>query len=164
LGVALVLSVAVNFRSMKTVAEKNRAEELWFEAFKGDHAELRNEAGRAIGELAKTSSAAADVLIEGLSDPRPGVRLSAIEGLEAAGPAARGATTALLKIQNTDDNDLVRRKAAELQKSILALPEGEFAVLGTLVYWGLPLLVFAGVAAAVIAALRRSARTVRSSR
>jgi serine/threonine-protein kinase len=164
LGVALVLSVAVNFRSMKTVAEKNRAEELWFEAFKGDHAELRNEAGRAIGELAKTSPAAADVLIEGLSDPRPGVRLSAIEGLEAAGPAARGATTALLKIQNTDDNDLVRRKAAELQKSILALPEGEFAVLGTLVYWGLPLLVFAGVAAAVIAALRRSARTVRSSR
>ena len=164
LSMALVLSVAVNFRSMKTVAEKDRAEELWFEAFKGDHVELRNEAARALGDLAKTSPAATDVLIEGLADPRPGVRLSAIDGLEAAGRAARGATTALLKIQNTDDNDLVRRKAAELQKSIQAMPEGEVDVLGTLVYWGLPLLVVAGVATAVITAIRRSAHTVRSGR
>ena len=77
---------SLNVHSMNTVAGKNRAEELWFEAFKGDHAELRNEAARALGDLAKTSPAAANLLIEGLGDSRPGVRLSALDGLEAAGP------------------------------------------------------------------------------
>ena len=117
------LSVALNFRSLETV-QKNRAEELWFEAFKSDNAELRTDAAGRSGELAQTSPAAADTLVAALSDPRPAVRSSALDGLENSGPAARAATTALMRIQNTDDNDMVRRRAVELLKTIQASPEG----------------------------------------
>jgi HEAT repeats len=164
LSVALVVSLAVNFRYRNAVEERNRAEDLWIEAFKGDRNELRGEAAKALGDLAKTSPAAANALVEGLSDPRPAVRLSALDGLEAAGPAAHAATAALLKLQNTEDNDLVRRRVGELQKILQSLPETETPLTGTLIYWGLPALVVVGLAAGIFVALRRSSRAVRKSR
>ena len=164
LSVALVVSVAANLRSIDTAAEKNRAEELWFEAFKSDHAELRTEAARALGDMAKTSPAAVDVLVEGLSDPRPAVRLSAIDGLAAAGPAGRAATTPLMRLQNTDDNDFVRRRAGELLASMQGKSVGTLSKTGSLIYWGLGIVVVAGIALAAFLVLRRSERTVRSSR
>jgi hypothetical protein len=162
--VALGLSVALNFRAMNTVSQKNRAEELWFEAFKSDNAALRTEAARAIGEMAKTSPAAADTLVSALSDPRPAMRLSAIDGLELAGPAARSATTALMRVQNTDDNDLVRRKAVDVLKRIQGTSEGASAGIGTFLYWGLAIVVGAGIAVVAFVTLRKPQRTVRTSR
>jgi eukaryotic-like serine/threonine-protein kinase len=164
LCVALGLSVALNFRAMDTAAQKTRAEELWFEAFKSNHAELRNEAARALGEMAKTSPAAADKLVAALSDSQPGVRLSAIEGLENAGSGARSATTALMKIQNNEDNDMVRRKAVDLLKTIQATPVGITERIGKVVYWGLALLIAGGAVFVAFVALRKPERTVRSSR
>jgi serine/threonine protein kinase len=164
LCIALGLSVALNFRSIDTTTQKNRAEELWLEAFKSDNADLRTAAARALGEMAKTSPAVADKLVSALSDSQPRVRLSAIEGLEVAGPAARSATTALMKIQNNDDNDMVRRKAVELLKAIQATPEGVSDWFSKVVYWGLAILIAAGVGFAAFVALRKPARTARSSR
>lgn len=162
--VALALSVALNFRSIDTTTEKDRAEDLWFEALKSDRPELRSEAAKAMGELAKTSPAVADKLVASLADPRPGVRLSAIEGLEAAGPAARPATTALMRMQNTDDNDFVRRKAVDVLKTIQATPEGVSARIGSVLYWGLAILIAAGIGFVAFVTLRKPARTVRSGR
>jgi eukaryotic-like serine/threonine-protein kinase len=164
LCLALGLSVALNFRSMDTAAQKNRAEELWFEAFKSDHVELRNEAARALGEMARTSPSAAQTLVSALADARPGVRLSAIEGLEAAGPAARSVTSALMRIQIAEDNDMVRRRALDLLKTIQASPEGISERIGRVIYWGLAILIAAGAAFVAFVTLRKPARTVRSSR
>jgi len=162
--VALGLSVALNFRAMDSSARSNRAEELWFEAFKSDHDQLRSEAARAIGEMARTSPSAADRLVAALSDSRPGVRLSAIEGLENAGPAARSATSALIRIQNTDDNEMVRRRAVDLLKTLHSGSEGVGASIARFVYWTLAIVVGAGAAIVAFVALRKPARTVRSSR
>jgi hypothetical protein len=162
--VALGLSVALNFRSLDSTAQKNRAEELWFEAFKSDNTELRNEAARAIGEIAKTSPAAADKLVAALSDQKPGVRLSALEGLENSGPAARAATTALMRLQNTDDNDRVRRKAVELLKTIQGSPEGVSASIGTFLSWCIAIVVGVGIAAVAFFTLRKPGRAARTSR
>jgi eukaryotic-like serine/threonine-protein kinase len=164
LGLALILSVALNFRSMDTTIQKNRAEELWFEAFKSDRSELRIEAARALGEMAKTSPTAADALVGGLSDPRPAVRLSAIEGLEIAGPAARSAASPLMRIKNTDDNDFVRRRAGDLLANIQNSSGGMSLSIGALVFWALAILAVAGGAFAAFQALRNSTRAVRSSR
>jgi serine/threonine protein kinase len=161
LCVALGLSVALNFKSM---AQKNRAEELWFEAFKSDNAALRTDAARALGEMAKESPAAVDTLVSALSDPRPGVRMGAIDGLETAGPAARSATTALMKVQNTDDNDMVRRRAVDLLKTIQATPAGVSDWIGKAVSWVLVLLIAAGIAYGAFVMLRKPLRTLRSSR
>ncbi|HEV3299544.1 MAG TPA: protein kinase [Planctomycetaceae bacterium] len=162
--VALGLSVALNFRSLDSTVQKNRAEELWFEAFKSDRTELRNEAARAMGEIARTSPAAADKLVEALADPRPIVRLSALEGLENSGPAARSATTALMRVQNNDDNDFVRRKATELLKTIQGSPEGVSASIGTFLSWSIAIVVGVGIAAVAFFTLRKPSRTVRTSR
>jgi serine/threonine protein kinase len=162
--VALGLSVALNFRSLDSTVQKNRAEELWFEALKSDHTELRNEAARAIGEIARTSPAAADKLVEALSDPKPGVRLSALEGLENSGPAARSATTALMRVQNIDDNDLVRRRAVDLLKTIQGSPEGVSASIGTFLSWSIAIVVGVGIAAVAFLTLRKPSRTVRTGR
>jgi serine/threonine-protein kinase len=161
LCVALGLSVALNFKSM---AQKNRAEDLWVEAFKSDHAELRTDAARALGEMAKESPAALDTLVSALSDPQPRVRMSAIDGLEIAGPAARSATSALMKVQNTDDNDIVRRRAVDLLKTIQATPGGVSDWIGKAVSWGLVLLIAAGIAYGAFVMLRKPVRTLRSSR
>jgi hypothetical protein len=162
--VALGLSVALNFRSLDSTVQKNRAEELWFEALKSDHTELRNEAARAIGEIARTSPAAADKLVEALADPKPGVRLGALEGLENSGPAARSATTALMRVQNNDDNDFVRRKATELLKTIQGSPEGVSASIGTFLSWSIAIAIGVGIAAVAFFTLRKPSRTVRTSR
>jgi HEAT repeat protein len=146
------------------MAQKNRAEELWFEAFKSDNAALRTDAARALGEMAKESPAAVDTLVSALSDPRPGVRMGAIDGLETAGPAARSATTALMKVQNTDDNDMVRRRAVDLLKTIQATPAGVSDWIGKAVSWVLVLLIAAGIAYGAFVMLRKPLRTLRSSR
>jgi serine/threonine-protein kinase len=159
--IALALSVALNFRSMDTSIQKNRAEELWFKAFDSDNPQLRNEAARALGEMARSSPAAADKLVVALSSLQPGVRLSAIEGLENAGPAARSATSALIKIQNNDDNEFVRRKASDLLKMLQANSEAASTGIGTVLYWLLAIVIVAGV---VFLTLRKSAGTVRTSR
>jgi serine/threonine-protein kinase len=161
--VALGLSVAMNLRSLDRKVQNNRAEELWFDAFK-NHPELRSQAALAIGELARTSPAAADKLVNALSDSQPGVRLSAIEGLQNSGPAARAATTALMKIQNTDENDMVRRRAVDLLKTIQASPEGASTGVGTFLSWILAIVVGAGIALFAFFTLRKPARTVRTSR
>jgi serine/threonine-protein kinase len=162
--VALALSVLLNFRSMDTAIQKNRAEELWFEAFKSDQHDLRSQAARALGELARTSPAAADALVSGLNDPRPSARLSAIEGLEVAGPAARSATSALMKVQNTDDNDLVRRRAVDLLKTLQGNSESASTGMGTIVYWIVAIVIVAGIAGVAFVMLRKPAGTVRTSR
>jgi eukaryotic-like serine/threonine-protein kinase len=162
--VALGLSVALNIRSMDSSVQNTRAEDLWFEAFKSDNPDLRKAAARAIGEMARTSPAAADRLVKALSDPQPRVRLSALEGLENAGPAARSATSALLKIENTDENDLVRRGAGELLKAIQRGPERASAGIGRFVYWTLAILIGAGIALIAFVTLRKPARAARSSR
>ncbi|HET6327590.1 MAG TPA: protein kinase [Planctomycetaceae bacterium] len=164
LCVALALSVALNFRSIDTTTQKNRAEDLWFEAFKSDRPELRSEAAKAMGELAKTSPTVADKLVASLADSRPTVRLSAIEALETAGPAARSATTALMRIQNSDENDFVRRKAVDLLKVIQATPEGASDRIGRALYWGLAILIAAGIGFVAFVTLRKPARAARSSR
>jgi serine/threonine protein kinase len=162
--VALLLSVIVNFKLLATKDENSRAQDLWIEAFKGDRQDLRTDAARALGELAKTSPRAEEALVSGLSDPRPSVRLSAIEGLAIAGPAAHSATTALMKIQNSDENDLVRRRAVELLKDLQGSPQGASASIGSFVFWVLAIVVGAGIAFAAFVMLRKSARPVRTSR
>ncbi len=164
LCISLALSVAVNFHTIETANETRRAEELWFEAFKSDNAELRNHAARALGEMARTSPDAADTLVAGLSDSRPGVRLSALEGLEQAGPAAHAALTPLMRIKNTDDNDMVRRRAIDLLATVQATPEGMSAKFGRFFYWVLGILVTAGALYFAFTALRKQIRVVRSSR
>jgi serine/threonine-protein kinase len=162
--VALALSLALNFKSMTTVSENQRAEELWIEALSSDHQDLRTPAARALGELARTSPKAADALIKALSDSRAPVRLSAIEGLELAGPAIHSAATPLMRIQNTDDNDMVRRRAIDLLKTVQASSDSSSSTILSVVYWGLGLAAAAGVAVVAFIALRKPARAVRSSR
>jgi eukaryotic-like serine/threonine-protein kinase len=162
--IALALSLALNFKSMATVSENERAEQLWIEAFKSDHAELRTDAARALGELARTSPRAAQALVDGLSDSRAPVRLSALEGLEQAGPAIHSATSPLMRMQNTDDNDVVRRRAIDLLKTVQASPESGSSVVFSVLYWGLGILAVVGIAVAAFIALRKPARAVRSSR
>ncbi len=156
--------MAVNFRTIETANEKRRAEELWFEAFENDNPQLRTAAARALGEMARTSPAATERLVAGLSDQKPGVRLAAIEGLEQAGPAARAARTPLMRIQNTDDNDMVRRRAIDLLATVQATPEGMSAKFGRLFYWVVGILIAAGALYFAFTTLRKQARVVRSSR
>jgi serine/threonine-protein kinase len=162
--VALGLSVAWNIRSMDRSVQNTRAEDLWFEAFKSSDPQLRTAAARAIGEMARTSPAAADTLVKALSDPQPGVRLSALDGLENAGPAARSATSALMKVENTDENDRVRRRAADLLKAIQSGPEAASTGIGRFVYWTLAILIGAGIGLFAFVTLRKPARAARSSR
>lgn len=164
LWISLALSLAWNFHTAETSNEGRRAVQLWMEAFQNDNSQFRTEAARAIGELARTSPDAADTLVAGLSDPRPSVRLAALEGLEQAGPAARAALTPLMKIQNTDDNDMVRRKAFDLLATIQATPEPISAKVGRLFYWLVGLAVLGVALYFGFTTLRKPARAARSSR
>ncbi len=74
-------------------------------------------------------------------------------------PARR---TPLLRIQNTDDNEMVRRRAIDLLATVQATPEGMSAKFGRFFYWVLGILVAAGALSFAFTTLRRQARVVRS--
>ena len=118
LAALLCLSVAWNIRLLGSYAGQNRAEKLWARALLADPTESREQAAKALGELAETSPAAVDALTSALSDQRAPVRSSAIDGLMAAGSAGRSALPDLIRMQNSDDSDLVRRKAIEAVRRI----------------------------------------------
>jgi eukaryotic-like serine/threonine-protein kinase len=114
LAALLCLSLAFNIRSLGTSSNTSRAEKLWAEALTSDQSGLRDGAAKALGELARSSPSAVDALMAALGDVRAPVRASAIEGLAIAGPAAHQAMPDLIRLQNTDDNEQVRRKASAL--------------------------------------------------
>jgi eukaryotic-like serine/threonine-protein kinase len=117
LGALLCLSLAFNIRSVGSSFGGPQAEKLWAEALTSDQSSLREGAAKALGQLAPNSPAAVDALVSALSDVRAPVRSAAVDGLTAAGPAARQALPELIRLQNTDDNELVRRKAFELTRT-----------------------------------------------
>jgi eukaryotic-like serine/threonine-protein kinase len=113
LAALLCLSLAFNVRSLGT-SSASRAEKLWAEALASDQPGLRDGAAKALGELARSSPSAVDALMAALGDVRAPVRASAVDGLAMAGPAAHQALPDLIRLQNTDDSEQVRRKAIEL--------------------------------------------------
>jgi serine/threonine-protein kinase len=114
----LCLSLAWNLRSLGTSLTGSRAEELWAQALKSDQSGLREGAAKSLGELARSSPAATNALVAALSDNRPTVRMSAVDGLLAAGSASRQALPELIHLQNHDESEGVRRKAAEAVQAI----------------------------------------------
>jgi HEAT repeat protein len=118
LAAVLCLSLAWNLRSLGTSLTGSRAEELWVQALRSDQSGLREGAAKSLGELARSSPTAANALISALSDIRPTVRTSAIDGLLAAGSVSRQALPELIHLQNHDDSEAVRRKAAEAAQAI----------------------------------------------
>jgi hypothetical protein len=69
-----------------------------------------------------------------------------------------------MRIKNTDDNDMVRRRAIDLLATVQATPEGMSAKFGRFFYWVLGILVTAGALYFAFTALRKQIRVVRSSR
>lgn len=143
LAALLCLSLAFNVRSLGTPSGQSRAETLWAEALKSDQPGLRDAAARNLGELGHSSPTAIDALVAALGDVRAPVRAAAVDGLIIAGPAARQALPDLIRLENTDDSELVRRKAFELTRNY----QGESAgtpVRSTLV-WGLGIVFVVGI-------------------
>jgi eukaryotic-like serine/threonine-protein kinase len=138
----LCLSLAFNVRSLGT-SSGSKAETLWAEALKSDQPGPRDAAARALGELAHDSPAAVDALVAGLSDVRPPVRAAAVDGLAAAGPAARQALPELIRLENTDDSELVRRKAFELTRNYKGESSG--TPIRSAIGWTVGILFVAGI-------------------
>jgi serine/threonine protein kinase len=143
LGALLCLSLAWNIRSLGSSLGQNRSEKLWVEALASDQPVLREGAAKALGELARSSPSAADALVAALADVHAPVRASAIDGLEIARSAGRQALPELIRLQNNDESELVRRKAAEATRTIQAQPAGVAA--RSFVVWTLGVLFVAGI-------------------
>jgi eukaryotic-like serine/threonine-protein kinase len=149
LGGLLCLSLAWNIRSMDTVPAK-RAEELWIEAYHSGRSDMRDEAARALGQLAPNSPQALDLLIAGLSDQSSAVRSSAIDGLTLTGAAGRSAIGDLLRLERNDENLFIRKKATEAIKSIRAAKAESFSI-ASFLFWLLLIAVAAGAVVAFVA-------------
>jgi serine/threonine-protein kinase len=145
LGALLCLSLAWNVRSLGFSFGQSRAEKLWAAALLSDQSALRDGASKALGELAQTSPSAADALVSALSDSRAPVRSSAIDGLASAGAAARQALPELIHMQNNDESEIVRRRAAEVTRTIQGAGAGP-SVRSTVV-WAVAILFIAGIVA-----------------
>jgi eukaryotic-like serine/threonine-protein kinase len=144
LAAVLCLSLAWNLRSLGTSLGGSRAEELWVQALRSDQSGLREGAAKSLGELARSSPTAANALISALSDIRPTVRMSAIDGLLAAGSVSRQALPELIHLQNHDENEGVRRKAAEAAQAIQGEQRGIMEGHSSFV-WVLAALFIAGI-------------------
>jgi serine/threonine-protein kinase len=157
LGVLLFISVAWNIRSLALLAPSNPAEDLWIKAFQSGRPDLRGEAAQALGEIARDSPTAAQALTLALKDSNPTVRTAAIEGLTVAGGAARGASTELLRLQKSDENEQVRIKAGEALKTIQDSSEDEPGG-SPIVFWIVVFALAGGIAGAMIWLRRHEAR------
>jgi serine/threonine-protein kinase len=162
LGALLCLSLAWNIRSLGSALGPSRAEELWARALLADQPELRQGAAKALGELAPTSSTAADALVAALSDLRAPVRSSAIEGLATAGSAGRQALPELIRMQNNDESEFVRRKAAEVVRTMQGETPG--APAGRSAFVWILAIVFVVAIVVVVFMTRTAERAPRHSR
>jgi eukaryotic-like serine/threonine-protein kinase len=158
----LCLSLAWNVRSFRVSSERQRSEDLWIEAFRSGKPELRAEAAKALGTLARTSPTALAALVSGLDDKPASARISAIEGLELSGAAGRSAVPDLLRVQRTDDSVNVQEKATFVARKIQESPD-ESSHGGSLLYWILALVVVAGAVVAFFS-LRSDEKSPRNSR
>jgi len=149
LAALLCLSLAWNIRLLGSYAAQNRAEQLWARALLDDRPDLSEGAAKALGELAGTSPAAVAALTSALSDQRAPVRSHAIDALLAAGSAGRSALPELIRMQNSDENELVRRKATEAVRRIHDSAGGTSGDHSPLV-WGLAILFALGIVIAVL--------------
>jgi hypothetical protein len=147
LGGLLCLSLAWNVRSLDSEASGKQAEQLWIQAYHSGRAEMQEQAAKALGQLAPNSPQALDLLISALDDRSPAIRSTAIEGLTLAGTAARPAIGDLLRLQNSDENEFIRTKAALAIKAIRE-SKGQHFSGASLLFWALIMLV---VAAGVVA-------------
>jgi serine/threonine protein kinase len=143
LAALLCLSLAFNIRSLGTSFGQTRAEKLWAEALISDQSGLRDAAGKALGELAHSSPTAVDALVAALGDVRAPVRAAAVEGLAIAGPAARQAMPELIRLQNTDDSEMVRRRAFELTRTYQGESGG--SPIRSAIVWILGIVLIAGI-------------------
>jgi eukaryotic-like serine/threonine-protein kinase len=159
---ALCLSLAWNVRSLGPSGGGTRAEELWVQALRSDQDGLREGAAKSLGELARSSPAAADALISALSDNRPTVRMSAIDGLLAAGPAGRQGLPEVIHLEKHDESEAVRRKAAQAVQMIQGERPGIVAGHWSFA-WMLGVLFVAGIVV-VFFATRGTQRVSRQSR
>ena len=80
-------------------------------------------------------------------------RASAVDGLALAGPAAHQALPELIRLENTDDNEQVRRKAFELTTTFQG-EKGGSPIRSTLV-WTLGIVFVVGIV--VVFLMTRSA-------
>jgi serine/threonine-protein kinase len=143
LAALLCLSLAFNFRSLGTSFGQGRAERLWTDALASDQPALRAGAAKALGELARSSPSAVDALVAALGDVRAPVRACAVEGLTLAGPAAHQALPELIRLQNTDESELVRRKAIELTATFQGEKGG--SPIRSMVVWTLGIVFVVGI-------------------
>jgi len=156
LAALLCLSLAFNVRSLGTSSSTSRAEKLWAEALASEQPGLRDGAAKALGELARSSPSAVDALMTALGDARAPVRASAVDGLALAGPAAHQALPELIRLENTDDSEQVRRKALELAATFQG-EKGGSPIRSTLV-WTLGIVFVVGIV--VVFLMTRSAERV----
>jgi serine/threonine-protein kinase len=162
LGAVLFLSLAWNIRLIGSYAAQNRAEQLWARALLDDRADLGEGAAKALGELAGTSSSAVNALTSALSDQRAPVRAHAIDGLVVAGSAGRSALPDLIRLENTDESELVRRKAGEAVRTMHD-SAGETSIGHSTFIWGLAILFVVGIVIVVLMT-RGPQRAARHSR
>jgi eukaryotic-like serine/threonine-protein kinase len=143
LGALLCLSLAFNIRSLGSSFGGSQAEKLWAEALTSDQSSLRDSAAKALGQLAQSSPTAVNALVSALGDVRGPVRASAVDGLTTAGPAARQALPELIRLANTDDNELVRRRAFELTRTFQGETGG--TPIRSIIVWILGIVFVAGI-------------------
>jgi hypothetical protein len=123
----LLISVIGNLRWMSAASVANPAEDLWIAAFKDGTPEMKRKGAGALAQIGQASSKSIQALADGLADSSLANRELAIDALTQAGAAAKPALADLIRVQNRDENELLRRRAAEAVAAIRDAPRGRTA-------------------------------------
>lgn len=114
----LILSVLLNVHQWNARRHEALWRSAWATAASSDNGAVREAAARTIGRLMPYRDTDSEVLQRMLQDQLPEVRVAALEGVSEAGRDARSLYPMLLRIQNADDDPLVRGAAESAMDAV----------------------------------------------
>jgi eukaryotic-like serine/threonine-protein kinase len=110
LAVVTVISLAWAFMLLSSSSRQGEARELWISSYRksGNSIEIRENAAKALGRLARHDSGIVTILKDGLADSDPRMQAASAKALGEAGGNAQSAVSALMALQRKNENPIVR--------------------------------------------------------